>query len=145
MRSPAAPRERRGARLAPGRRYDESPVHRLDIAHAGTVWAGHAHTPDRQERPSAQQPRSTLPATRKQLAYLRNLAQRAGQTFTTPRTRSQASVEIRRLQATRNTGFTFAELEAERAARELNDDLTCSIKPFEVSGVGSSATRSQRS
>jgi hypothetical protein len=90
-------------------------------------------------------PSSTLPATRKQLAYLRNLAQRAGQTFTTPRTRSQASVEIRRLQATRNTGFTFAELEAERAARELNDDLTCSIKPFEVSGFGSSATWSQRS
>jgi hypothetical protein len=90
----------------------------------------------------------TLAPTRKQLAYLRRLAQRAGQTFTTPRTRFQASAEIRRLRAIRSTGFTFAELEAERAARaarELNDDLTCSIKPFEVSGFGSSATWSQRS
>ena len=90
-------------------------------------------------------PSDTLPPTRKQLAYLRKLAQRAGQTFTTPRTRFQASAEIRRLQAIRSTGFTFAELEAERAARELNDDLTCSVKPFEVSGFGSSATWSQRS
>ena len=90
-------------------------------------------------------PSSTLPATRRQLAYLRKLARRTGQTFTPPRTRLQASAEIRRLQATRSTGFTFAELEAERAARELNDDLTCSIKPFEVSGFGSSATWSQRS
>ena len=51
----------------------------------------------------------TLPPTRKQLAYLRKLAQRAGQTFTTPRTRFEASAEIRRLQAIRSTGFTFAE------------------------------------
>ena len=87
----------------------------------------------------------TLAPTRKQLAYLRKLAHRAGQTFTTPRTRLQASAEIRRLQAIRSTGFTFAELEAERAARELNDDLTCSVKPFEVSGFGSNATWSQRS
>ena len=56
---------------------------------------------------------NTLPPTRKQLAYLRKLAQRAGQTFTTRRTRFQASTEIRRLQAIRSTGFTFAELEAE--------------------------------
>jgi hypothetical protein len=86
----------------------------------------------------------TLPPTRKQLAYLRKLAPRAGQTFTTPRTRFQASAEIHRLQAIRSTGFTFAELEAERAVRELNDDF-CSVKPFEVSGFGSSATWSQRS
>jgi hypothetical protein len=88
---------------------------------------------------------STLPATRKQLAYLRILAQRAGQTFTTPRTRFEASAEIRRLRAIRSTGFTFAEFEAERVARELNDDVTCSVKPFEVSGFGSSATWSRRS
>ena len=35
--------------------------------------------------------------TARQLAYLRSLANRAGQTFTYPRTRGQASREIQRL------------------------------------------------
>ena len=87
----------------------------------------------------------TLPATRKQLAYLRKLAQRAGQTFTTPRTRFQASAQIRRLQAIRSTGFTFAELEAERTAHEANDDAPCSVHPFEVTGHAANQTWSQRS
>jgi hypothetical protein len=71
--------------------------------------------------------------------------QRAGQTFTTPRTREQASAEIHRLKAITDTGFTFAELHAEQAAREANDDLSCTVKPHEVSGFGSTATWSQRS
>ena len=37
--------------------------------------------------------------TAKQLGYLRALAERAGQTFAYPRTRQQASAEIRRLRA----------------------------------------------
>lgn len=43
---------------------------------------------------------SNAPApTRKQLAFLRSLAQRTGTTFTYPRTRGQASREIGRLLA----------------------------------------------
>ena len=45
------------------------------------------------------QPMSSKPPTAKQLAYLRALAERAGQTFATPRTSQDASAEIRRLKA----------------------------------------------
>lgn len=85
---------------------------------------------------------NSLPPTHKQLAYLRNLAQHVGQTFTTPHTRLQASAEIRRLQAIRNTGFTFAELEA---ARDATDDAPCAVHAFEIAGHGASTTWSQRS
>ena len=76
------------------------------------------------------------PPTFKQLRYLRTLAGRAGQTFVAPRTRAQASVEIRRLKAVRATGFTFAELQAEQAARVVHGDLAI-IRPWEISGHGS--------
>lgn len=82
---------------------------------------------------------SDAPPTGKQLSYLRNLAQRAGQTFTTPRTRAQASAEIRRLQQVRSSGFTFAELEAEEAAREAHHDAPL-VQPDEVSGFGADCT-----
>ena len=85
------------------------------------------------------------PPTAKQLNYLRTLAHRTGQTFTTPRTRKQASAEIRRLKAVRATGFTFAELQPEQAARHANHDVACTVKPWEVRGYGSNATWSQRS
>lgn len=88
---------------------------------------------------------ATRPPTAKQLNYLRKLAHRAGQTFVTPRTRQHASAEIRRLKAVRQTGFTFAELEAEDAARQAHDDIACRVKPWETGGYGSSATWSQRS
>ncbi len=42
---------------------------------------------------------SSKPPTRKQLACLRALAERTGQTFAMPRTNRNASVEIRRLKA----------------------------------------------
>ncbi len=79
---------------------------------------------------------SDAPPTGKQLAYLRKLAHRAGQTFTTPRTRAQASTQIRRLQKVRSGGFTFAELQAEQAAREAHHDAPL-VRPDEVSGFGS--------
>ena len=43
---------------------------------------------------------SSKPPTAKQLAYLRALAGRTGQTFATPRTSRDANAEIRRLKAT---------------------------------------------
>jgi hypothetical protein len=87
---------------------------------------------------------SSKPPTAKQLAYLRTLAQRAGQTFISPRTRSEASAEIRRLKTVHTSGFTFAELAAEQAAREAHSDAAI-VQPWEIAGRGSSATWSQRS
>jgi len=72
----------------------------------------------------------TASPTAKQLAYLRQLAHRAGQTFTAPRTRGQASTEIRRLQQVRSSGFTFADLEAEEIAREAHYDAPL-VRPVE--------------
>ena len=77
-----------------------------------------------------------LPPTFKQLRYLRTLAGRAGQTFATPRTRAQASAEIRRLKSVRSTGFTFAELQAEQAAREVHGDVAI-VQAWEIAGHGS--------
>ncbi|HTX09509.1 MAG TPA: hypothetical protein VME22_12905 [Solirubrobacteraceae bacterium] len=85
------------------------------------------------------------PPTPRQLNYLKALANRTGQTFTYPRTSAQASAEIHRLKGIRATGFTFAELQAENAAREAHGDLACSVQGFEVTGYNSSATWSQRS
>jgi hypothetical protein len=76
-----------------------------------------------------------LPPTFKQLRYLRTLASRAGQTFATPHTRAQASVEIRRLKSVRSAGFTFAELQAEQAAREVNGDVAI-VEAWEIAGHG---------
>jgi hypothetical protein len=78
------------------------------------------------------------PPTRKQLAYLRTLAQRTGQTFITPRTRRQASREIRRLQHVRGTGFTFGELQAEEATRRAHHDAPL-IHTDEIAGYGANA------
>ena len=142
--STAAPRDRTGTRPAPGRRYDESPVHQLEIAHAGTVWAGHAHTPTDRSDPVPNISSNTLPDP--QTARLPPQTRTARRpTFTTRRTRFQASTEIRRLQAIRSTASRSRSSRPSRVARELNDDLTCSVKPVEVSGFASSATWSQRS
>jgi hypothetical protein len=83
--------------------------------------------------------------TRKQLAFLRSLAHRTGQTFAYPNTRAAASAEIRRLLAVKDTGMTIAELEAEHEARDRHDDVPFAVHSFEVSGRGVSATWSQRS
>jgi Protein of unknown function (DUF3072) len=85
-----------------------------------------------------------LPLTFKQLRYLRTLASRAGQTFATPHTRAQASAEIRRLKAVRETGFTFAELQAEQTTREAHGDVAI-VQAWEIAGMGVTATWSQRS
>ena len=87
---------------------------------------------------------SSKAPTAKQLAYLRALAERAGQTFISPRTRSQASAEIRRLKSVRTNGFTFTELSAEQAARVTDGDVAI-VRPWEIDGRGSTATWSQRS
>jgi hypothetical protein len=93
-------------------------------------------------------PSSSLPPTPRQHAYLKALARRTGTTFVTPRSRAQASREITRLKAIADTGFTFAELQAEEEARELHGDPPLSYGPAirddEIDGYGSTATWSHR-
>ncbi len=83
--------------------------------------------------------------TGRQLAYLKALAGRAGQSFAWPRTRSQASREIRRLQAAEPTAAIprDVDLETEQAAREANADVP--VQSFEVTGFGSTAAWRQKS
>jgi hypothetical protein len=45
------------------------------------------------------------PPTAKQLAFLRNLAARKGQSFAIPLTSGEASAEIERLRALKSVGF----------------------------------------
>jgi hypothetical protein len=91
---------------------------------------------------------TTTPPSARQLAYLRRPALRTGTTFTPPTTSHQASAEIRRVKAITRTGFTFAELEAEKTAREANSDITLPATAFrddEVEGFGATATWKGRS
>jgi hypothetical protein len=83
--------------------------------------------------------------TSRQLAYLKSLATRTGQSFAWPRTRSQASREIRRLKELPPADALPSEfdLEAEQAAREANGDVP--VEALEIVGFGSTATWSQRS
>ena len=98
---------------------------------------------------STTQPKVRQP-TAKQLTYLRTLANRTGTTVATPITREDASAEIRRLKRIADTGFTFAEIKAERATRHDHNDLplpaelATAVQDFEVAGYGSTATWSQR-
>jgi hypothetical protein len=55
------------------------------------------------------------PATGKQLAYLRSLAQRTGTTFVTPRDRRHASREIERLRSLKRDNGRYFETSAETA------------------------------
>jgi hypothetical protein len=93
-------------------------------------------TPKRVDRP-----------TQRQLAYLRSLATRTGQTFAYPHTRSEASREIQRLkQAQASTGI---ERSIER--KDIADAIArgpadaAAVRPHGVAGFGSTATWSERS
>lgn len=85
------------------------------------------------------------PPTRKQLAYLRDLAISRGQTFTTPRTSREASTEIRRLKALRPTGRVERRVEREDGERHISRERldSAAVRRDEVTGYGSSATWSK--
>ena len=85
--------------------------------------------------------------TRRQLNYLRALANRTGQTFTYPRTRREASREIERLkQAQPNT-----RIERKLERKDIADAVAhgpqdaTRVQPGEVTGYGSTATWKDRS
>jgi hypothetical protein len=80
--------------------------------------------------------------TSKQLVYLTDLALKAGQSFAYPRTRAQASAEIKRLNAARRASAA----ERRRETRELRRDFAegrgdaSSVRDDELVGYGSRAT-----
>lgn len=80
--------------------------------------------------------------TRKQLNYLRALAQRTGQTFAYPQTMEDASNEIDRLKGVKATPRS----DRRRELRDIQDDLATGrgdaarVRDNELSGYGSTAT-----
>ena len=88
-----------------------------------------AYVPDdEQPRPSA-----------KQLAYLRALAHRAGQTFAYPRTAAQASAEIRRLKRAKPSSRTELAIERRQIADAIaaGPDDAARVRDAEIQGFGS--------
>ena len=59
--------------------------------------------------------------TAKQLAYLRALAQRTGETFATPRTAAQASEEISRLRQRPPSNRTERAIERREVIRDMQE------------------------
>ena len=80
--------------------------------------------------------------TSRQLAYLKNLANRTGQTFTYPQTSRQASAEINRLKhaqpSSRTERYVERKLIADQIATGPLD--AARVREDEISGRGSSAT-----
>ena len=90
---------------------------------------------------------SSKPPTSRQLAYLRALADRTGQTFVTPRTSRDASDEIRRMKATPSEGRLERRIERDEIADSIaaGPQDSARVIPSEVTGFGSSATWSRQS
>ena len=90
---------------------------------------------------------SSKPPTPKQLAYLRALAERTGQTFATPQTSRDASAEIRRLKTAPADSHVERRIERDEIADAIGIGAQDSVRVTrsEVAGYGSSATWSQRS
>lgn len=90
---------------------------------------------------------SSKPPTSKQLAYLRALAERTGQTFPMPRTSQEASAEIRRLKAAPADSQLERRIERDEIADAIGTGAQDSVRITrdEVTGYGSSATWSKRS
>ena len=79
--------------------------------------------------------------TAKQLAFLRALAQRTGETFAPPRTRAEASSEIRRLQQRKPSSRVERFLDRRDVARDIQTGSGDAVRfgDDEVQGYGSSA------
>ncbi len=82
---------------------------------------------------------SSKPATAKQLAYLRALAERTGQTFAVPRTSQEASAEIRRLKATPAESRLERRIERNEIVDAIGTGAEDSVRVHlsEVTGYGS--------
>ena len=79
--------------------------------------------------------------TSRQLAYLKSLADRTGQTFTYPQTSRQASAEINRLKHTKPSTRTERYVERKLADLIATGPVDAArVREDEISGRGSSAT-----
>lgn len=80
--------------------------------------------------------------TSRQLAYLKNLANRTGQTFTYPQTSRQASAEINRLRHAQPSSRTERYIERKLIADQIATGPldAARVRDDEISGRGSSAT-----
>ncbi len=78
----------------------------------------------------------------KQLRYIRDLANSRGETFIYPRTRKQASEEIRRLKGRARSPRDERRRERSELSRELaaRTGDAAAVRPSEIEGYGSSAT-----
>jgi hypothetical protein len=121
----------RGGALARGMHAPHHPnSHRTHGDHDQAAQADVRNQPER--RPTA-----------KQLAYLRALADRAGQTFAYPHTRRQASAEIRRLRAQKPSSRVERRIERREIADAIarGPDAAAGIDlDRDVTGYGSTAT-----
>jgi len=81
-------------------------------------------------------------ATPRQLSYLKSLANRAGQTFTYPKTAAQASAEIKRLKNTRPSTRVECRVERKLIADQIQAGPldAARVREDEIAGHGSSAT-----
>ncbi len=93
----------------------------------------------------SQATRSNGPTSR-QLQFVRSLAEQTGTSFTPPKTRAQASSEIGRLLALKESGHVelairSSDVEAEQA-EPVETELVCAtgVQPGEVVGFGSAAS-----
>ena len=94
-------------------------------------------------RPHGAQQRPTA----RQLAYLKSLAEKTGQTFVYPRTRAQASNEIDRLKNAEPSSRSERSIERKAIADAIAQgpaDAT-RVRSSEITGYGSTATWKERS
>ena len=88
--------------------------------------------------PESQRPE---PPTPKQQRYLRALAQRTGTTFAVPKTKAQASAEIRRLQRLQATPPADRRREAMQTRRDLAAGATAPrVREDDTTTTGYGAT-----
>ena len=83
--------------------------------------------------------------TRRQLNYLRALANRTGQTFTYPTTSAEASAEIERLKGTAPSSHVEVRIERKQIADAIahGPEDAARVQPGEVTGYGSNCRWSQ--
>jgi hypothetical protein len=79
--------------------------------------------------------------TDKQLSYLRALALRAGQTFTPPKTKANASREINRLRSAEPASRQQRHDERREIGQDLarGDGANAAVQAHETTGYGSTA------
>jgi hypothetical protein len=100
------------------------------------------HTTRQQPSSNDHQPRGARPATPRQLAFLRSLAHRTGQTFAYPTSMQDASTEINRLLSSERSSPAEIRIEHKQIADAIATGPTDAPRhrEHEVIGYGADAT-----